>query len=249
VFLDKYRPGYRRSNFGRFMRREFQEDIERELRQLEEFVITGADATKVGENLIADALGPNAIYTNFTAAHPDTGGTPAGTTGTRDPVDLPPPPDLHVQSTRILDTTRPPEPPSGDLHALETRILTLPKPSSVGFGGDADAEESTTNQRKKSSLRPEDPLHEMSTKILQMPQDSASIHEQGTKILKLPDDAAAPLHQLETRILKRPDSGARPIPRSDAGTPKVVVDVDPERQAGDDEQTTVPLAEDDLEEA
>jgi serine/threonine-protein kinase len=253
VFLDKFRPGYRRSNFGRFMRREFQEDIEKELRQLEEFVIAGGDPTKVGENLIADALGPDAIYTKFTAAHPSTDGTPAGTTGNRgEPDSLPPPPELHVQPTRILDLPRAPSPSrnSTDLHALETRILTMPKPSQIGFGDAANAEESTTAERKKKKPSPEDPLHEMSTRILSMPKEEESLHEQGTKILTLPDEPG-PLHQMETRILSLP-GGVRPQLRRDgpgSGTPKVVVDVDPEKHAGDDEQTTVPLLDDDLEEA
>ena len=61
-------PNYSRSHLGRFIRKMFAQEIERELRMLEEYVIEDADPTKVGENLIADALGENAPYTKFTAA-------------------------------------------------------------------------------------------------------------------------------------------------------------------------------------
>src|SRR5262249_26201880 len=79
LFLEGFRPGYKRSHFGRFMRKLFEEDIERELRILEEYVIDdAADPSDVGENLIAEALGEDAIYTKFTAAAALGGGTRVG---------------------------------------------------------------------------------------------------------------------------------------------------------------------------
>src|SRR5262249_30267242 len=42
-FLDRFHPGYRRSHFGRFMRRIFADDIEKELRILEDYVIRDAN--------------------------------------------------------------------------------------------------------------------------------------------------------------------------------------------------------------
>src|SRR5262249_29053224 len=40
-------------------------EIDRELRRMEEWVVERGDATQVGENLIADALGPDALFRRF----------------------------------------------------------------------------------------------------------------------------------------------------------------------------------------
>lgn len=67
-FLRKYNPKYRRTKLSRFMKRVWHEEIERDLRAMEDFVI---DSTSVpapqdlGKNLIADALGPDAAYSRF----------------------------------------------------------------------------------------------------------------------------------------------------------------------------------------
>jgi serine/threonine-protein kinase len=67
AFLADVAPGYARSHLGRYLRRMFEEEIERELRQLEDYVIAGSDGSgDLGENLIADALGPDAAYSKFT---------------------------------------------------------------------------------------------------------------------------------------------------------------------------------------
>ncbi len=204
VFLDRYKPGFRRSHFGRFMRKEFAEDIERELRLLEEYVIDAADPTKVGENLLADVLPSDAPYTKFTAAVAEAG-TPIGTTGAQHPsASLPPLPELHAQPTRILFRD---DASSQPLHSLETRILTgAPEAPNI----DDETTAGTHNRHQ--------PLSALETKILARPQKS--------------------LHELQTRILKRP-TGPGP-------SPKVVVE--PE-EVDEDEQTTVPLADDDLEPA
>jgi len=216
-FLDEHRAGYRRSHFGRFMRKEFAEDIERELRQLEDFVMdTDADPSRVGQNLLADVMPANAIYTQFTAAGATTAptidgapsrndtGTPLGTTGSQHPEG--PLPDLHAEETRILERTT--ALPS-DLHALETRILTTGAPLAPLDSGTSE----TTAGRAPLSALP-------------------------TKILSLPD-RSQPLHELQTKILKRPENATLP-------SPKVVVS--PEAEVGEDEQTSVPLDESDLEE-
>jgi len=61
-------PNYSRSYLGRYLRKMFEEDIERELRQLEDYVLDAdsVDPSNVGENLIADVLGPDAPYSKFT---------------------------------------------------------------------------------------------------------------------------------------------------------------------------------------
>ena len=52
TFLRKYMPNYSRSHLGRFIRKMFAQEIERELRMLEEFVLTDEVSDDVGENLI-----------------------------------------------------------------------------------------------------------------------------------------------------------------------------------------------------
>ncbi len=92
-FLMEFYPDQRRSQFGRFMRNAFTKEIDRELRMLEEFVIEGGKADDVGENLLADVLGPDAPYTQFTAAFIDgEGGVPGmmeGVPNLKDIQDLP----------------------------------------------------------------------------------------------------------------------------------------------------------------
>jgi serine/threonine protein kinase len=52
AFLRKFMPNYSRSHLGRFIRKMFAQEIERELRMLEEFVMTDEPSDDVGENLI-----------------------------------------------------------------------------------------------------------------------------------------------------------------------------------------------------
>jgi serine/threonine-protein kinase len=218
-FLDTQTKGYRRSHFGRYMRKEFADDIERELRQLEDFVMdTGVDPSRVGENLLADVMPANAIYTQFTAAGATTAptidqgasrspdGTPIGTTGSAHPDG--PLPDLHAQHTRILErTTALPT----DLHALETRILT------------------SAPQAPPNSVHDETTAGGGNVPLSSLP----------TKILNL-NERPQPLHEMQTKILRRPEAATTP-------SPKVVVS--PEAEVDEDEQTSVPLDENDLEEA
>jgi serine/threonine-protein kinase len=146
-FLEGQKPGFRRSHFGRFMRGEFADDIERELRQLEEYVIESADVSRVGENLIADVLPPNAPYTQFTAAATNqASGRPLG--------------DLHAEPTRILDrTTALPT----DLPALETRILTATHAPTGAEPAPLSALPTKILNRRGDEPRS---LHELETKIL-----------------------------------------------------------------------------------
>ncbi|MEO8702803.1 MAG: hypothetical protein ABI867_22355, partial [Kofleriaceae bacterium] len=52
AFLRKYMPNYSRSHLGRFIRKMFATEIERELRMLEEFVMTDEPSDDVGESLM-----------------------------------------------------------------------------------------------------------------------------------------------------------------------------------------------------
>jgi serine/threonine-protein kinase len=52
VFLKKFMPNYSRSHLGRFIRKMFATEIERELRMLEEYVMTDEPSDDVGESLM-----------------------------------------------------------------------------------------------------------------------------------------------------------------------------------------------------
>jgi eukaryotic-like serine/threonine-protein kinase len=52
AFLRKFMPNYSRSHLGRFIRKSFAQEIERELRMLEEYVLTDDVSDDVGENLM-----------------------------------------------------------------------------------------------------------------------------------------------------------------------------------------------------
>ncbi len=196
LFLDAYREGgYRRSHFGRFMRTTFEQDIERELRLLEEYVIEGADPSKVGQNLIAEALGADAPYTQFTAA---TGGSAAGT----------------GHFPRVETRAR------ADLHAEQTRILTRNQPVPEGETGPVRPERpplsELSTQILDRSMAPSPPgLHEMKTQIKAMPD----LHSQKTQILSLMPERP-PLSDQQTKIIVR-EEDLRP-PSEDTQAPTLV---------------------------
>jgi hypothetical protein len=77
-FLKRYMPGYSRSHLGRYVRKMFASEIERELRMLEEYVLSEEVSDDVGENLIEDVLGPGAEFVGFSPR-------PSGDTATRVP--------------------------------------------------------------------------------------------------------------------------------------------------------------------
>ena len=52
TFLKKFVPTYSRSHLGRYVRKTFAQEIERELRMLEEFVLADQVSDDLGENLI-----------------------------------------------------------------------------------------------------------------------------------------------------------------------------------------------------
>ncbi|MCB9611899.1 MAG: serine/threonine protein kinase [Sandaracinus sp.] len=66
-FLRSYAPDYRRTRLARYMKRVWQEDIERELRQLEEWALDlpTDPIPDLGTNLLAADLGPDAPYSKF----------------------------------------------------------------------------------------------------------------------------------------------------------------------------------------
>ncbi|MCP4449212.1 MAG: serine/threonine protein kinase [Myxococcales bacterium] len=64
-FLRGTMPNYSRSHLGRYVRKHFSSEIERELRMLEEYVVSAEPSSDVGENLISNVLGPNAEFSRF----------------------------------------------------------------------------------------------------------------------------------------------------------------------------------------
>jgi serine/threonine-protein kinase len=130
-FLHRHMPSYSRSHLGRYVRKKFATEIERELRMLEEFVVETVDGD-VGENLIAGVLGPQAPYTEFTP-RPTMSGGPAPT-GDGEP-------SQNGTGATTLPRAGSSEPGAEDaggfdLHAAETVIL-----DSARRGGRRDSED------------------------------------------------------------------------------------------------------------
>ncbi len=65
-FLKSFNPEYHRGWLGRFMKELWADEIEEELRALEEYVVDLRPGGNLGTNLIADALGPDPTYARFT---------------------------------------------------------------------------------------------------------------------------------------------------------------------------------------
>jgi serine/threonine-protein kinase len=129
-FLRKYMPNYSRSHLGRFIRKMFANEIERELRMLEEFVLADVVSDDVGENLIPrdDDFIPEAVpfqpkptgthapvppgrETTGVGEHP---GNPSDWTGNSNFTTVPKarsPFDIHAAETMILEGRRMPRPP------------------------------------------------------------------------------------------------------------------------------------------
>ncbi len=70
-FIKQESPGYRRIRMSRYMKKLWSKEIDSELRLLEEYALDlqPDETVDYGRNLIADALGPDATYANF-SAHP-----------------------------------------------------------------------------------------------------------------------------------------------------------------------------------
>jgi serine/threonine-protein kinase len=108
TFLQRHMPGYSRSHLGRYVRKMFAQEIERELRMLEEYVVSDEIDEDVGENLISDVLGPNAEFSTFGPA----------------PKHAVPPADMDDEDVSRLHThPRAPDSDTFDLHGANTVIL------------------------------------------------------------------------------------------------------------------------------
>ena len=181
AFLRRYVPNYSRSHLGRYVRKAFAAEIERELRMLEEYVLNDEVSDDLGENLIArDAGGdvlpvpvpfqPRPQGTGDTALPPtdDTDGHENSTTAERRRRDGSF--DLHAAQTMILDPARqsrarpatapPPVPPPRartnsvppPLPPPRARTRTQPPRPAPDFGDDIHREETMILDRGR--IRP-----------------------------------------------------------------------------------------------
>ena len=125
AFLDVHAPGYRRAHFAQFMRETFQQEIESELRQMEEYVLSEADATRVGENLIASALAPDAPFTKFTPFAKG-GGSDTSTTARLGPVGTGEAGDPNEEVSFVGSGLIQLDPEDSALQAEPTRMIARP---------------------------------------------------------------------------------------------------------------------------
>ncbi len=69
AFLAQYKTDYSRSHLARLMKQLWRQQIEDELRKLEDFVLDVSNSEDFGKNLIADVLGADAPYARFSPYH------------------------------------------------------------------------------------------------------------------------------------------------------------------------------------
>jgi serine/threonine protein kinase len=124
TFLRSYNPAYRRNKLAQLMKRVWREEIERELRAMEDYVVDVSAVAPVdlGKNLIASALGPDAPFSRFSPS-------PTRSTSAKDRE-----PDddgaVHHAKTEILDS-RPQHVPSPVAARAPTRNVrgSVPPPA------------------------------------------------------------------------------------------------------------------------
>jgi eukaryotic-like serine/threonine-protein kinase len=117
-FLRKYMPNYSRSHLGRFIRKMFANEIDRELRMLEEFVLADQVSDDVGESMIPRDEDYEPAAVPFQPK-------PTGTHAPAPARDLDDPDDNPVDDwTGNSNFTTVPKARSGfDVHAADTMII------------------------------------------------------------------------------------------------------------------------------
>jgi serine/threonine-protein kinase len=149
AFLRKFMPNYSRSHLGRFIRKMFATEIERELRMLEEYVLDEEVSDDVGESLMARdedyeppevPFQPKPTSVSIVAA-PDPVGDFSGDSSFTTMPKADRHEDIHGANTMILDSGRgrhPPPPPPIPPHARDKPPLPTPpraRPVSRSDGG------------------------------------------------------------------------------------------------------------------
>jgi serine/threonine-protein kinase len=155
AFLRKFMPNYSRSHLGRFIRKMFAQEIERELRMLEEYVMADDVSEDVGVSMMqrdADFEPPEVPFqpkpTSVSIAAIDGGGTQSRANDfssdsnftTMPKVD---PEDIHGAKTVILDNRgrrapRPPAPPPRRVARTQPPPPPPPRASQVQPAYDED---------------------------------------------------------------------------------------------------------------
>ncbi|MBA3393154.1 MAG: serine/threonine protein kinase [Deltaproteobacteria bacterium] len=132
AFLRKFMPNYSRSHLGRFIRKSFAQEIERELRMLEEYVLTDEPSDDIGENLMGadDNFEPPEVPfhpkpTSVSIALPQSDFSSASNFTTMPKVEREE--DIHAQSTVILEGGRKRQAPPS-VPPPRTRGRTQPPP-------------------------------------------------------------------------------------------------------------------------
>jgi len=137
AFLRKYMPNYSRSHLGRFIRKMFATEIERELRMLEEYVLDEEVSDDVGESLMARdedfeppevPFQPKPTSVSISAA-PESSGEFSGESNFTTMPKADRHDDIHGAHTMILEDgrgrmSRPPPPPP----PARARATTHPPP-------------------------------------------------------------------------------------------------------------------------
>lgn len=115
AFLRRFAPGYSRSHLGRFLRKQFAAEIDKDLRLLEEFVLAEQVSDDLGENLIRQDADFQPADVPFqprpTGSHSATASTPSAGS------------DKSAERTDTNGRHLTPPQPSPDLHGAQTRIL------------------------------------------------------------------------------------------------------------------------------
>ncbi|UJR80378.1 serine/threonine protein kinase [Sandaracinus amylolyticus] len=174
TFLRRYNPSYRRNKLAQFMKRVWRDEIERELRAMEDYVVdvSAVAPADLGKNLIAGALGPDAPFSRFS---PSPTRSTAAKDGANDADDA-----VHHAKTEILDARaqqlaaamrpRPPAPKSGG------RPGTAPPPPKPPVGSQRPpppprvpppprAARPATGGRGAPAGDPNDPIHNEKTVV------------------------------------------------------------------------------------
>ncbi len=127
TFLRGFNPSYRRNKLAQFMKRAFTDDIEKELRAMEDYVIDAAPVQgDFGKNLIASALGPDAPFSRFSPS-PTKSSSVEGGDGESEA------PPVHAAKTEIFDpkqktagggriTSRKDVDPNDPIHSEKTHV-------------------------------------------------------------------------------------------------------------------------------
>ncbi|MBI2896100.1 MAG: serine/threonine protein kinase [Deltaproteobacteria bacterium] len=147
-FIQRESHGYRRSKLARFMRRAWAAEIEEELRILEDYVIGSDVSSSLGQNLIADVLGPDAPFSRFTPMP----------TMLRQAKPRPATATVHEQATHLFDGRKiePQSEEADDEVTTGERQGAPPRPASVG-ASPVDREKTTVAPGRRASSVPPPP--------------------------------------------------------------------------------------------